>query len=233
MADIKKGTLYGVGVGPGDPELLTVKAVRLLQRCPVIAAPETRSGETLALDIVRQALPLAGKTILPLYFSMERDRALIRAAHERAADAIQGHLDGGEDVAMLNLGDVSIYATWGYVMELVRGRGYETAMVPGIPSFCAAASRLDATLVSWGSSLHVIPVGKGPLGPQLVQPGAKVLMKAGARLPQVVEELRQAGQLGRAVLVENCGLPGERVCTDLEHCPEGAGYCATVIVKEK
>ena len=148
MADIKKGTLYGVGVGPGDPELLTVKAVRLLQRCPVIAAPQTRSGETLALDIVRQALPLAGKTILPLYFSMERDRALIRAAHERAADAIQAHLDGGEDVAMLNLGDVSIYATWGYVMELVRGRGYETAMVPGIPSFCAAASRLDATLVS-------------------------------------------------------------------------------------
>lgn len=228
-----RGVCWGVGVGPGDPELITLKAARVLERCPVIAAPRTKSGEMLALDIVRGAVDLSGKTILPLAFTMSQDRAVLQASHEAAADAVQPYLDRGQDVVMPNLGDVSIYATWGYVMELVRGRGYETVMVPGIPSFCAAASRLDATLVSWGSSLHVIPVGKGPLGPQLAQPGAKVLMKAGARLPQVVEELRQAGQLGRAVLVENCGLPGERVCTDLEHCPEGAGYFATVIVKEK
>ena len=230
---MKKGILYGVGVGPGDPELLTLKAVRLLERCPVIAAPRTRSGETLALDIVRQAMPLEGKTILPLYFSMERDKALIRAAHERAADAIQTHLDAGKDVAMLNLGDVSIYATWGYVMDLIRERGYETAMVPGIPSFCAAASRLDATLVSWGSPLHVIPVGKEPLEPQLARPGGKVLMKAGHHLPQIVEALEKTGQLDRAVLIENCGLPGERVCADLHKSPEDVGYFATVIVKEK
>jgi len=231
--EVKKGILYGVGIGPGDPELLTVKAVRVLERCPVIAAPQTKSGGTLALDIAGQAVSLKGKTILPLYFSMDREQARTRAAHERAADAIQPHLDAGEDVAMLNLGDVSIYATWGYVMEVVRGRGYETAMVPGIPSFCAAASRLGATLVSWGSPLHIIPVGKAPLGPQLEQPGGKVLMKAGAHLPEIVEALRRTGQLDRAVLMEDCGLPGERVCADLDKCPEDAGYFATVIVKEK
>jgi len=231
--EVKKGVLYGVGIGPGDPELLTLKAVRVLERSPVIAAPQTKSGETLALDIAGQAVSLEGKTILPLYFSMERDKALIHAAHEGAADAIQAHLDAGEDVAMLNLGDVSIYATWGYVMEIVRGRGYETAMVPGIPSFCAAASRLGATLVSWGSPLHIIPVGKAPLGLQLEQPGAKVLMKAGAHLPEIVEALCRTGQLERAVLMENCGLPGERVSRDLDKCPEDVGYFATVIVKEK
>lgn len=231
--EVKKGILYGVGVGPGDPELLTMKAVRLLQRCPVIAAPRTKSGETLALDIVRQALPLDGKTILPLYFSMERDKALIRAAHERAVDAIQAHLDAGEDVAMLNLGDVSIYATWGYVMDIARERGCETVMVPGIPSFCAAASRLGTTLVSWGSPLHIIPVGREPLEPQLEQPGGKVLMKAGRSFPQIVEALRETGQLDRAALVEDCGLPGERVCADLSQCSEDVGYFATVIVKEK
>jgi len=230
---MKQGVLYGVGVGPGDPELLTVKAVRVLERCPVIAAPRTKSGETLALDIVRRALPLDGKAILPLYFSMERDKALIRAAHEKAADAIQARLDAGEDVAMLNLGDVSIYATWGYVMDIVRERGYETAMVPGVPSFCAAASRLGTALVSWGSPLHVIPVGKDPLKPQLEQPGGKVLMKAGAHLPEIVEALNQTGQLERAILMENCGLPDERVCADLSKCPEDVGYFATVIVKEK
>ena len=231
--EVKKGILYGVGVGPGDPELLTVKAVRLLERCPVIAAPQTKSGETLALDIVRQALSLDGKTILPLYFSMERDKALIRAAHEAAADAIQARLDAGEDVVMLNLGDVSIYATWGYIMDIVQARGYETVMIPGIPSFCAAAARLGTTLVSWGSPLHVIPVGKEPLEPQLEQPGGKVLMKAGHHLPQIVEALKQTGQLDRAALVEDCGLPGERVCADLGKHPENIGYFATVIVKEK
>ncbi len=231
--ELKKGILYGVGVGPGDPELLTMKAVRVLRHCPVVAAPQTKSGETLALDIVRQALPLDGKAVLPLYFSMERDKALIRAAHEKAADAIQVHLDAGEDVAMLNLGDVSIYATWGYVMDLVRKRGYETVMIPGVPSFCAAASRLGTTLVSWGSPLQVIPVGKGPLEPQLERLGAKVLMKAGSRLPELVDALKRTGQLERAVLAENCGLPDERICGDLSKCPDDVGYFATIIVKEK
>lgn len=230
---MKRGVCYGVGVGPGDPELITLKAVHTLERCPVIAAPQTRSGEMLALDIARGAVDLTGKTILPLTFTMSQDPAVLQASHEAAADAIQAHLDRGEDVAMPNLGDVSIYATWGYVMDIARERGCETVMVPGIPSFCAAASRLGTTLVSWGSPLHVIPVGREPLEPQLEQPGGKVLMKAGHSFPQIVEALRETGQLDRAALVEDCGLPGERVCADLSRCPEDVGYFATVIVKEK
>ena len=228
-----RGVCWGVGVGPGDPELITLKAARVLERCPVIAAPRTKSGEMLALDIVRGAVDLSGKTILPLAFTMSQDRAVLQASHEAAADAVQPYLDRGQDVVMPNLGDVSIYATWGYVMQVLEGRGYETVMIPGVPSFCAAAARLDATLVRWGAPLHVIPVGKGPVKPLLERPGGKVLMKAGRGLPEIVDALRATGQLERAALVEDCGLPGERVCTDLEHCPEGAGYFATVIVKEK
>ena len=231
--EVKKGVLYGVGVGPGDPELLTMKAVRVLQSCPVIAAPQTKSGEMLALDIVRGAVDLTGKTVLPLTFTMSKDPAVLSASHQAAADAIQVYLDQGLDVAMPNLGDVSIYATWGYIMDLIRERGYETVMIPGVPSFCAAAARLNATLVSWGSPLHVIPVGKAPVKPLLDQPGGKVLMKAGTSLPELVEALRSTGQLHRAALVEDCGLPGERVWTDLEQIPEDVGYFATVIVKEK
>ena len=231
--EVKKGVCYGVGVGPGDPELITLKAVRILERCPVIAAPQTKSGETLALDIVRGAVKLEGKTILPLYFTMDRDKALLHAAHEKAADAIQAHLDAGEDVAMPNLGDVSIYATWGYLMDILQRRGCETAMVPGVPSFCAAAARLNATLVSWGSPLHVIPVGKGPVAPLVDQPGGKVLMKAGRGLSELKQALAATGQLDRAALVEDCGLPTERVCADWEHMPEDVGYFATVIVKEE
>ena len=231
--ELTRGVCWGVGVGPGDPELITLKAARVLERCPVIAAPRTKSGEMLALDIVRGAVNLSGKTILPLAFTMSQDRAVLQASHEAAADAVQPYLDRGQDVAMPNLGDVSIYATWGYVMDVLRGRGYETAMVPGVPSFCAAAARLDATLVRWGAPLHVIPVGKGPVKPLLEQPGGKVLMKAGRGLPEIVDALRATGQLERAALVEDCGLPGERGWTDWEHIPEDVGYFATVIVKEE
>lgn len=231
--EVKKGICYGVGVGPGDPELITLKAVRVLTRCPVIAAPQTRSGEMLALDIVRGAVDLAGKTILPLTFTMSQDKAVLQASHEAAADAVQAHLDRGEDVAMPNLGDVSIYATWGYVMQVLEGRGYETVMIPGVPSFCAAAARLNATLVSWGSPLHIIPVGKGPVAPLVEQPGGKVLMKAGRGLSEIAQALDRTGQLDRAALVEDCGLPTERVWTDWDRLPQDVGYFATVIVKEE
>lgn len=230
--EMKKGVCYGVGVGPGDPELITLKAVHVLERCPVVAAPQTRSGEMLALDIVRKTVSLEGKTILPLLFTMERDRALIHAAHQRAADAVQACLDAGEDVAVPNLGDVSIYSTWGYLMNILRRRGYETAMIPGVPSFCAAAARLDATLASWGAPLHIIPVGKGPVAPLVEQPGGKVLMKAGRGLPELIEALNRTGQLSRAALVEDCGLPSERVWTDLKQVPGDVGYFATAVVKE-
>ena len=231
--EVKRGVCYGVGVGPGDPELLTLKAVHTLERCPVIAAPQTKSGEMLALDIVRGAVDLTGKTILPLAFTMSQDPAVLQASHEAAADVIQAHLDRGEDVAMPNLGDVSIYATWGYLMELLNRRGYGTVMIPGVPSFCAAAARLNATLARWGSPLHIIPVGKGPVAPLVELPGGKVLMKAGRGLPEIAEALKATGQLDRAALVEDCGLPTERVCTDWEHMPEDVGYFATVIVKEE
>ena len=231
--EVNKGVCYGVGGGPGDPELITLKAVRVLTRCPVIAAPQTRSGEMLALDIVRGAVDLSGKTILPLSFTMSQDKAVLQASHEAAADAVQAHLDRGEDVAMPNLGDVSIYATWGYVMQVLEGRGYETVMIPGVPSFCAAAARLNATLVSWGSPLHIIPVGKGPVAPLVEQPGGKVLMKAGRGLSEIAQALGRTGQLDRAALVEDCGLPTERVWTDWDRLPQDVGYFATVIVKEE
>lgn len=119
------GTFYGVSVGPGDPELLTLQAVRLLRQCPVLAAPQTASGQMLALDIARRALgsELDGKTILPLQFAMSRDAAVLRASHETAASAVRPFLDAGQDVAMLNLGDVSIYVTFGYLQEILQGAG--------------------------------------------------------------------------------------------------------------
>ena len=105
------GTFYAVGVGPGAPELLTLQAANILKRCPVIAAPQTKSGQMLALDIAQGAVDLREKEILPLSFTMSREPALRKESYQTAARQIEAFLQKGLDVAMVNLGDVSIFAT--------------------------------------------------------------------------------------------------------------------------
>lgn len=228
-----KGTLYGVSVGPGDPELLTFKAMRIMRRCPVIAAPQTRSGEMLALEIARQAVDLSRKVIVPLHFTMSHEETERRRAHEAAAEILRGYLDAGQDVAMLNLGDVSVYATFGYLQAILEQQGYRTTMVAGVPSFCAVAARLNQPLTGGMDTPLTIAPGSIPLEKTLEAPGAKVLMKSGRQLPRVLDELDRAGLLERSALVCNCGLPEEQVWEDLTHeRPQGsAGYFATILVK--
>jgi precorrin-2/cobalt-factor-2 C20-methyltransferase len=225
------GILFSVGVGPGDPGLMTLKAVETVRRCPVIAAPRTRSGEMLALEIARGAVELDGKAVLPLDFSMARDREKRRLDHERAADAIEAQLREGRDVAMLNLGDVSVYATCGYVRELIVQRGYESVMIPGVTSFCAVAARLDTSLTEPDEPLHIIPGGAWSTEKALELPGTKVLMKPGRSLPEVIAALEKHGCLDRSAMVADCGLPTERVYTDLRSVPDDPGYFVTVVVK--
>lgn len=234
MAELK-GIFYGVSVGPGDPELLTLQAVRLIRQCPVLAAPQTSSGQMLALDIARRALgdALGSKTIVPLHFAMSRDPAVLAASHRQAAAAVRPFLDAGQDVGMLNLGDVSIYATFGYLQEILQAAGYATAMAAGVPSFCAAAARLNVPLTGGMDTPLTIAPG-GWADRVLETPGTKVLMKTGRQLPALLDTLEARRKLADSALVCNCGLPDEAVWTDLSAArpEESAGYFATVLVKE-
>ena len=151
------GVLYGVSVGPGDPELMTLKAVRCLEKCPVIAAPQTAGGRMLALDIAAGAVDMQGKTILPLDFTMARDAAVREDSYRTAVAAIETALAAGQDVAMVNLGDVSVYATAYYILERIRSDGFETVMCPGVTSFCAVAARLGRSLTRMEEPLHILP----------------------------------------------------------------------------
>ena len=229
----RNGVLYGVSVGPGDPELMTLKAVRCLEKCPVIAAPQTAGGRMLALDIARGAVGLDGKTILPLRFAMSRDPAVLAASHKAAVQAVRPYLDAGQDIAMLNLGDVSIYATFGYLQEILQAGGYATAMAAGVPSFCAAAARLNVPLTGGMDTPLTIAPG-GWTDRVLEMPGTKVLMKAGRQLPVLLDTLQQADKLKNSALVCNCGLPDEQVCPDLSRGQPQVqpGYFTTVLVKE-
>ena len=226
----KLGTFYGVGVGPGDPELLTLKAVRVLESCPVLAAPQTASGEMTALSIARQVVDLEGKTLLPLFFTMSRDKERQRAAHREAAEAVRLHLEAGQDVAMAILGDVSIFSTYCYLMDILKGEGFPCVMVPGVPSFCAVAARLGRSLTEANTPLHILPGGGEGPGESLDLPGTKVLMKSGRNYPQLLEELERRDWLDQAGMVENCGLPRERIFPTLEEKPESSGYFTTIIL---
>ena len=232
MESVKQtpGTFYGVGVGPGDPELLTRKAVGVLERCPVLATPRTRTGASVALEIVRGAVELEGKTLLPLDFPMSREEGELRAAHRAAAETVRPHLEAGRDVAMAVLGDVSLYSTFCYVMEILRGEGFPCAMVPGVPSFCAAAAVLGRSLTRPDAPLHILPGGWEGAEGALDLPGTKVLMKSGRQYPRLLEELDRRGMLEGAAMVENCGLPGQRAFPTLGDRPESTGYFTTILL---
>ena len=228
---MEKGVFYGISVGPGDPELLTCKAVRTIRACRVIATPQTKGENTLALDIASAAVDMNGKTILPIRFLMTRDQEALRKSHEEAADAVAEWLDRGEDVGMLNLGDVSIYSTFSYVHDILKARGYRTEIIPGVPSFCAVAAKLGTGITEMGKPLHIIPAGHEGLAESLALPGSKILMKTGKAMPAVRQALKDAGLYEKASLVQNCGLPDEKVCPSLDEADDDPSYFTTILVK--
>lgn len=228
---MKKGIFYAVGVGPGEPELMTLKAVGILNESPVIAAPVTKGESTLALDIAGQCVDVSGKEILYLEFIMTKDKKQLEENYRKQAKKVAGCLESGRDVAMVNIGDVSIYATCSYIADFVKSFGYEVVMVPGVPSFCAVAAKLGTSLTRSGTPLHIIPASYG-ISKSLDLEGNKVLMKSGREYKNVKSELEKRGLLEHAAMVQNCGLPEEKICRDMTAATDDAGYFATIIVKD-
>ncbi len=225
----KQGILYGVGVGPGDPELLTLKAVRILRECDVIAIPQESKEGCTAYQIARQAVPeLDEKPCLPLPMPMTKDREKLAASHEAAAAKAAEQLAAGRTVALITLGDATVYSTYLYVHERIKCLGFETRIVNGVPSFCAAAARLDMPLVNGSQKLHILPASYH-IEEALELPGVKVLMKSGRQMPKVKALLKEKGLEAR--MVENCGMEGEKTYQSLEEIPDDAGYFSLLIAE--
>lgn len=182
----------------------------------------------LALDIAAGAVDIKNKTILPLDFTMAHDAAVREESYRTAAGAIEAELTTGRDVAMVNLGDVSVYATAYYILERVRADGFETVMCPGVTSFCAVAARLGRSLTRMEEPLHILP-GSAELDSALALPGTKVLMKSGRAIRETVDALERHGLAARAGMVADCGLETEQVYTDLRQLPEEISYFATIV----
>lgn len=229
------GTCYGVGVGPGDPELLTLRAARVIGACQVVAAPQTRGGATLALDIAAQAVDLGGKDIIRLPFAMSRDAGERQRMHEESIGLVAEQLAQGKDVAVLTLGDPGVFSSFFYLADGLRDRGFAIEVIPGVTSFSAVAARLGEGLTEMDEPLHVVPSAACVecIDEVLDLPGTKVLMKPCGRLGELVEVLERRGELSHASLVADCGLPSEHACRDLASFDpaEHPSYFTTLVVK--
>lgn len=224
------GKLWGVGVGPGDPELLTLKAARVLEQADVILAPDTGKADKTALNIVRDHLN--GKQPILVSTPMTRDREKVEASYTAAAKMICQYLDEGKQVAFITLGDATVYSTYMYIHEKVRAKGYAVEVVPGVPSFCAAAARLNISLCQGTEPLLVIPASHS-VEDLLDVKANKVFMKAGSSILDLKKTLEEKHMLGNAAMVENCSMENERVYEDFRDLTKPSGYFSLVIVKEE
>lgn len=230
------GKLYGIGVGPGDSGLVTLKARRILDRCDIIAYPVKVPGEgSVAFDIVRPIVDMEGKRIEEFVFSMDPDDSVRMNCRSKAIDRMCALLDQGNDIAMVTLGDVGVYSTYMYIDQEIRERGYETDIVPGIPSFCHGASVAGLPLMIGNEGLAIVPVAKENsqlLGNSLDNFDNIVVMKAFKSIPIIAKMMDERGiDHSKATVISNVGMPGEYVGPmDLTR---EYGYFTTVLIKKR
>lgn len=243
---IMRATLSIVGVGPGDPGLLTLKALRALQQCPVIATPSARHGHSTALSIVAQALlpdELAGKEIVELYFPMKKIHLgqepdlEVKRAWEDAAARILAELDQGRDVVFPTLGDPAIYSTGYYLYAtlLEMRPDVDVCFVPGIAAMSSCSASLRMPVCLGDDMLAVIPAtfNDSRLRHVLENFDTIVLMKVHRVMSKVIALLQELNLLDKAVLMERAGMEDERIFYDLGQVPVNVHYFSTIIVRKK
>lgn len=226
-----KGILYGIGVGPGDPELLTLKAVRLMREADVIAVPDKGSGKKTALNIVAEHVE--GKELMFCPTPMVREASVLNAAYDDIADRLAMLLDEGKNIVFITLGDPTVYSTYVYIHQRILARGYEAQLIPGVTSFCAVAARLNIPLCERSERLMIVPASHKDIDDCLAVDANYVFMKAGSEINALKDKLTEHGIIDGASMIENCGMEGERVFKNFADMPEGSGYFSVVIAKNK
>jgi precorrin-2/cobalt-factor-2 C20-methyltransferase len=227
------GTLYGLGVGPGDPELITLKALRLLRSAPVIAYPAPEHGDSLARSIIAGHLP-GGQTEIAIRMPMLVERFPAQEIYDRAAVEIGAHLEAGRDVAVLCEGDPFFYGSFMYLFGRMAER-FPVQVVPGVSSLTACAATSGAALVARNDVLTVIP---GPLPPErlrelLARTDAAAIMKLGRHFTKVRDVLNELGFSAHARYVERATMSNQRLLPLDEVDPDTVPYFSMILVHRR
>ncbi|MGH8563403.1 MAG: precorrin-2 C(20)-methyltransferase [Gammaproteobacteria bacterium] len=232
--------LYGVGVGPGAPDLITLRAIDTIRRVPVLALPRGSDyGTSKAWEIVQPTIgQIAGQKRLLLTFPMSKDPERLRPAWERAFARIGAELDAGRDVAFLTEGDPSLYSTFIYLQDEARRRwpGVGIEVIPGVSSITAVPAATGVPLADGQERIAILPgtYGLQDLVDILRRFDTVVLMKIGPELPRIIAALEQEGLLDRAVYVSRATMREQRIVRDLRAIGAERGDCfAMVVVSRK
>ncbi len=235
MPSHASGNFYGIGIGPGDPELLTLKALRILKETDVVFVPKAGiKEESMALEIVRPLIN--GKKVIEKVFPMIRDTDKLQEFWLDAARAIKEELDEGRDVAFLTIGDSLTFSTYVYLLRCLRDMVPEEKIhtIPGITSFNAAASLVNLPLAQRDERLAVVPVSDDveELRPILEKFDTVVLMKVAKKLDKVIALLEDMGLAESSVFASHVGLEDAYVTSDISKLKgSGKGYMSIIIVK--
>jgi len=230
--------VYAVGVGPGDPELLTRKAERILRRVDVILAPVSNPAEaSVALETIREFIDENRQKVIIHQFPMTSDRALLIPAWQEAAALISCHVASGRDVAFITIGDPLFYSTFIYLLRILREQwpDIRIEIVPGISSINASAAQAGIPLVESDEKMAVIPAKAGieQIAAALIQFETVVLLKVKPLFAEILELLRRSGRERNTLFAERVGSSRQKILTDFAaisaHSPE---YLSLLIVKQ-
>ncbi len=232
-----KGKLYGIGVGPGDPELMTVKAARLVSEADVIITPKTEKKDgSVALNIAKPYIK-DHTEIVPVVFPMVLNDDTQKEGWEEARNIITKLLSEGKQVVFLTLGDPMFYSTYMYVYRLVENSGYEIETVPGVTAFCAIGSHLGYPIVEKEEVLAIVPATapKEKIDKVLAVADDAVIMKVYRNFGEVQETLKKHNMADEAVMISRVGLDGEEIYRGLQDMPADTklNYLSTILAKRK
>lgn len=233
MVEKRCGTLYGVGVGPGDPDLICIKAVKVLNGVSVIFAPfSTKNSYSIAKRIIKSHI----KEDIPikrLEFPMSKRHCDLEHAWRKNTDIVLPYLDRGEDVALITLGDPLIYSTFGYILLTLKSLrpDIDIKIIPGISSYQASAAFVQTPLVKGDECLSIVS-GTADMEKikNIIQASnTSVILKPYKNYREIIELLKQMGMLARSFLIIKCGLDGEEVIKSLEEV-DSIPYLSLIIV---
>ena len=233
MANNFCGTLYGVGVGPGDPELITLKAHRILQTAPVIAWPAPLEGDSMARSIAAPHLP-GGQTEIPIRMPMVSERFPAESVYDRAAEEIGKHLSAGRDVAVLCEGDPFVYGSFMYLFARITGQ-YPVQVIAGVSSLTAGAAALGMPLASRNDVLLVLPapLAEAELERRLADADAAVIIKVGRHIDKLRRVLDRLGLAESARYIEYATMENQTVLPFAEAARGNAPYFSLVLVHRR
>ena len=231
-----QGIFYGIGVGPGDPELLTVKAINAIKISEVIIAPKTeKKSDSLALQIATPYLR-ADVQIVYQTFPMVKDFETSPEIFEGNVAEILSYLNAGKNVGFLTLGDPMFFSTYIYIFKLLKKSAVQIETVAGVPAFLAIAAKLGYPVAYGNEMLSIIPAtaDAAKISAALKNSDDAVIMKVYKNFGEVAEILNAENLSENAVLVSRCGLEDEKIISDIDACKnEKLNYLSTILTRRK